>query len=203
MSTSIADVIDHLVGIEPASRLDQIRHRRPEARRNAQASYEALFSPRPAGEATTAERLAVAAFVTALHRDGATADFYATRLAEHSPQLAALIAKEAEAGRTTGPYGAYPAPGPLAAESVAGPAYRTNDRDELGARLAAALEHAHLLVFRPREASREALQALLDAGWSTTDVVTLSQLVAFLSFQVRLVTSLRLLAVPSRKGSPS
>jgi CMD domain protein len=141
--------------------------------------------------------------VTALHQDAATAGFYAARLAEHSPRLAAVIAREAEAGRTTGPYGAYPVPGPLAAESVAGPAYRTIDRDELGTRLAAALEHAHLLVFRPRESSREALRALLDAGWSTTDVVTLSQLVAFLTFQVRVVTGLRLLAASPRKESLS
>jgi uncharacterized protein YciW len=38
------------------------------------------------------------------------------------------------------------------------------------------------------------LQALLDAGWSPTDIVTLSQLVAFLAFQVRLVTGLQVLA---------
>ena len=43
---------------------------------------------------------------------------------------------------------------------------------------------------------RPALQALLDAGWSTTDIVTLSQLVAFLSFQIRVVAGLRVLAEP-------
>ena len=37
------------------------------------------------------------------------------------------------------------------------------------------------------------MQALLDAGWSTTAIVTLSQLVAFLSFQVRAVAGLRTL----------
>jgi uncharacterized protein YciW len=37
------------------------------------------------------------------------------------------------------------------------------------------------------------MQALLDAGWSTTAIVTLSQLVAFLSFQVRAVAGLRAL----------
>lgn len=39
----------------------------------------------------------------------------------------------------------------------------------------------------------EHLQALLDAGWSTTEIVTLSQLVAFLSFQIRVVVGLRVL----------
>jgi uncharacterized protein YciW len=37
------------------------------------------------------------------------------------------------------------------------------------------------------------MQALLDAGWSSTAIVVLSQLVAFLSFQVRSVAGLRTL----------
>lgn len=59
---------------------------------------------------------------------------------------------------------------------------------------APAFEHAHLLVFRPRDASRQALQTLLDAGWSNDGIVTLSQLVAYLAFQVRLVEGLTALA---------
>jgi uncharacterized protein YciW len=51
-----------------------------------------------------------------------------------------------------------------------------------------------MLVFHPRDAAPAALQSLLDAGWSTTDVVTISQIVAFLSFQIRVVTGLRVLA---------
>ncbi len=42
------------------------------------------------------------------------------------------------------------------------------------------------------------MQALLDAGWSATDIVTLSQLVAFLSFQIRVVAGLRALAAGPR-----
>jgi uncharacterized protein YciW len=51
-----------------------------------------------------------------------------------------------------------------------------------------------MLVFHPRDGTPAALQALLDAGWSTTDIVTLSQIIAFLSFQIRVVTGLRILA---------
>jgi uncharacterized protein YciW len=57
-----------------------------------------------------------------------------------------------------------------------------------------------LLVFRPRDASPAALQSLLDAGWSTTGIVTLSQLVAFLSFQIRVVAGLRALAAAPAKS---
>ena len=53
--------------------------------------------------------------------------------------------------------------------------------------------HLHLLIFHPRDAAPGALQELLDAGWSTTGIVTLSQIAAFLSFQIRVVAGLRAL----------
>jgi hypothetical protein len=40
----------------------------------------------------------------------------------------------------------------------------------------------------------KSLQALLNAGWSTTDIMTLSQIIAFLSFQIRVAAGLRVLA---------
>lgn len=108
------------------------------------------------------------------------------------------ITAEIERGRTSGPYGAFPA-GPLSIENKAGLIYRVSAERKpvLRARLAAALEHAHLLVFRPRDASSADMKALLTAGWSTTGIVTVSQLVAFLSFQVRVVSGLRTLAAAS------
>ena len=56
-----------------------------------------------------------------------------------------------------------------------------------------ALIFALLLTFRPRDASPDALQSLLDAGWSTDGVVTVSQLVAFTHFQLRVVAGLSIL----------
>ena len=196
MSGTDADVIDALVGITRGSPLDAIRARRPEARAHAQATYRALFAPEAPGSVTAQERFAVGAFVAGLHGATAIADCYAARLAE-SGVLAAL--KEAvdaavKEARTHGPYGRYPA-GPLSREDTAGLSYRVGaaTRRTLGPRLAAAFEHVHMLVFHPRDAAPAALQALLDAGWSTTDIVTLSQIVAFLSFQIRVVAGLRVL----------
>lgn len=188
------DVIDRLAGIAPGSPLDALRAQRPEARANAEHSFQALFHPETPGEVTATERHAVAAFVAALHRDPAAEAFYATELARLDPALATTVANEAAIAVAQGPYGRYPA-GPLAGESRDGPVYRASAEAArvLGQRLAAAFEHAHLLVFRPREASPAALQALLDSGWSTTGIVTLSQLVAFLTFQVRVVAGLRAL----------
>ena len=192
-----ADVIDALVGITSGSPLDAIRARRPEARAHAQATYRALFAPESPGNVSAQERFAVGAFVAGVHGATAIADCYAERLAESGASAALKEAIDAavKEARTNGPYGRYPA-GPLSREDTAGSSYRVGAaiRRTLGPRLAAAFEHAHMLVFHPRDAAPAALQALLDAGWSTTDIVTLSQIVAFLSFQIRVIAGLRTLA---------
>ena len=194
---STKDIIDTLAGIEPGSALDAIRARRLQARENAQKSYLALFEPIDASDFSLAERAAVAAFVTGLHGESPVASFYREKLAATTDgaALAEAIQVEIERGQTSGPYGAFPA-GPLSIENKAGLIYRVSAERKpgLGARLVAVLEHAHLLVFRPRDAASADMKALLAAGWSTTGIVTYSQLVAFLSFQVRVVSGLRTLA---------
>lgn len=197
---STKDIIDMLAGIEPGSGLDAIRARRLQARENAQKSYLSLFEPIDAGDFSLAERAAIAAFVTGLHGESPVAAFYRQKLAanEDGTALVEPIQIEIERGKTSGPYGAFPA-GPLSVENKAGLIYRVSAerKPQLGARLVAALEHAHLLVFRPRDAASADMKALLAAGWSTTGIVTFSQLVAFLSFQVRVVSGLRTLAAAS------
>lgn len=198
-ASAVPDVIDRLVGIEPGSHLDRIRAHREQARTHAQQSYLALFAPTPPvfGNFEIADRFAVAAFVTGLQGQADVARFYADALAEQGARagVADAIAIETQGGATQGPYGRYPA-GPLSTEDASGPSYAVSDarRAVLGERLSAALEHAHLLVFHPRDASAAALQSLLDAGWTSTEIVTLSQLVAFLAFQIRVVAGLRALA---------
>jgi CMD domain protein len=197
MSGTDADVIDALVGITPGSPLDAIRARRPEARAHAQATYRALFAPESPGSVSAPERFAVGVFVAGLHGATAIAVAYAARLAESGAPatLQEAVAAAVKEAKTHGPYGSYPA-GPLSREDTPGPAYSVagTTRRALGPRLAAAFEHTHMLVFHPRDAAPASLQALLDAGWSTTDIVTLSQIVAFLSFQIRVVIGLRTLA---------
>lgn len=191
------DVIDHLVGIAAGSPLGAIRDERRQARENAQASYRALFEPDDSRSVTRTERFALALFVAGLHRQPAIEAFYREHLTALAPSTGCVEALDAEIarGRAHGPYGSFPA-GPLSAQDQPGPIHRVDaaNREALGARLAAALEQAHLLVFRPRDASPDALRSLLEAGWSTADIVTLSQLVAFLSFQIRTVAGLRVLA---------
>lgn len=191
------DVIDTLVGIAPGSALDAIRARRSEARKHAQASYVGLLAPDDPGGVSLTERFAIAAFVAGLHGEPRTNAFYGEGLTSSgaSEAVRAAIATQIAAAKAAGPYGRYPK-GPLSAEDQVGPVYRVaaDARAALGARLAAALEHTHMLVLHPRDAAAASLQAMLDAGWSTTDVVVISQLVSFLSFQIRVVAGLRVLA---------
>src|SRR3569623_1054988 len=150
------DIIDTLAGIAPGSALDAIRARRLQARENAQKSYLSLFEPIDAGDFSLAERAAVAAFVTGLHGETPVATFFRDKLAAipDGARLAEAIDAESARGRTSGPYGSFPA-GPLSVENTAGLIYRVSaaGKPVLGARLTAALEHAHLLVFRPRDAA--------------------------------------------------
>jgi CMD domain protein len=194
---STPDIIDTLAGIKPGSALDAIRAKRLQARDNAQKSYLSLFEPIDAGDFSLLERATVAAFVTGLHGESPVATFYREKLAAGAGAAALLEAIDAEIarGKTSGPYGSFPA-GPLSVENTAGLIYRVSvaSKSALGPRLVAALEHAHLLVFRPRDAASSDMKGLLAAGWSNTGIVTFSQLVAFLSFQVRVVSGLRTLA---------
>ena len=190
------DVIDRLAGIAPGSALDKARDNRPEARRHAQASYDALFTPKGAGNFTLQERFAVAAFTAGLHGRLETKAYYEEKLegSGTSPELRVALASEVFEAKTQGPYGHYPV-GPLSLEDREGMIYAVGAtaRHVLGQRLAAAFEHTHMLVFHPRDAAPASLQAMLDAGWSTTDIVTLSQLVSFLAFQIRVVAGLKAL----------
>ena len=196
-----ADVIDTLAGIAAGSHLDSVRRtRRPTAREHAQKSYDSLFAPADFGDFGPLERFAIAVFVAGLHGQSAIRAFYAEKLRSSAATDATRSAIDAEiaAASAKGPYGAFPK-GPLSKEDMAGPVHRVAaaHHEALGPRLVAAFEHVHMLVFHPRDAAAPSLQSLLDAGWTTTEVVTLSQLVAFLSFQIRVVAGLKVLAAKS------
>lgn len=199
MTTANADIINLLAGISPGDALDAVRDQRAQAREHAQRSFEALLEPAEAGTFPLAERYAVATFVAQLHGFAEASDFYGDLLGDEAPALVEAVLAAARSGATTGPFGAYREPA-LQTESTEG--LRWSADPALGERLAAALTHAHLLVFRPREARPEALRALVNAGWSADDIVSLSQLIAFLSFQLRAAWGLRVLAQNPAASTP-
>lgn len=74
----------------------------------------------------------------------------------------------------------------------------------VGPRLAAVLAHTDLLALRPREATPAHLQALRAHGLTERNIVSLSQLIAYVNFQVRLLAGLQLLqAHPVAEGTPA
>lgn len=188
----MADIIDVLTGIEPGSTLDEIRRTREQARDNAQRSFDVLFEPEDPGTFSLAERYAVAAYTVALQASASPAATFYNELLEDevSPELAAAVAELARADRREGPYGEYKEAG-LATESAPGPTVSYAQRpDVVSERLATALEHAHLLSLHPRDAEVTHLRRLEAAGWNADDIVTLSQLISFLAFQIRVVDGL-------------
>ena len=194
-TTEAIDVIDELADISEGSALDTLRRRRPVTRAQLQASSDALFTPLDDAEVSVAERLLVAAFATRLTADDATAARYAAHAAAVDAERTQIVLAEAAAAAAPGPFGAYVEVG-LRSESLDGLRYAPSPEvaASLGERLAAALAHTQLLVSRPREASAEALDRLLEAGWSTGGIITLSQLISFLAFQQRVAAGLRVLA---------
>ncbi|RIJ00898.1 CMD domain protein, partial [Achromobacter sp. K91] len=154
------DLVDRLIGLAPGAKTYEVRHFREKVAAATQGSYDALFDPALPG-LSLAERLLVA--------------LYATRITP-SPLLAAHYrARLNDAGAT---------PADIAVAESGKPS------DAATPRLAAILEFTRKLIEKPVEGDEAALKTLPAAGVSTPAVVTLSQLVAFLSYQVRLVAGL-------------
>lgn len=195
MTTPTLDTVDALAGIVPASPLDELRRQRPVTREQLQASYDALFTPPNDNAFPLTRRRLVAAFATRVTADDSTAHFYADAAHLADPARATIVLAEASAAAATGPFGVYREAG-LRGEDTEGRHYEPSAavRDALGDALSAAIAHAHLLTFRPREAGADDHTRLLEAGWTPDGIVTLSQLISFLAFQQRVATGLRALA---------
>ena len=61
-------------------------------------------------------------------------------------------------------------------------------------RLTAILRHTDLVTVDPKEATSDDIAALKSAGIAEVDIVRFSQLIAFVSYQIRVVAGLRLMA---------
>ena len=169
-TTTSDDVISALAGIAPGSAIAELRAQRPESMQHAQGRYTALFDPPERVGLTPVERFAVALRVAAIHAATEAEDHYRQRLVQAGaiPEIVAAAALE-DAGA-----GSQPDP-------------------EVPLRLQAILRHADLLSTHPVDASPDDLQALADAGLATVEIVVLSQIVAFVSFQVRVVAALQVI----------
>ena len=162
--TPAQDVVDQVAGVNDGSATHALRHAREKVATATQGSYDALFGPALPGRLTLGERLLVALYACRLTPAPELAEHYRARLADTPVDANALQAVE------------------------------HGDVDTLAdPRLRAILTFTRTLIERPIEGDRDALLRLPAGGLATADVVTLAQLIAFLSYQTRLVAGLRAL----------
>lgn len=160
----IPDLIDQLTHLAAHQSTHTARHERAKVVAATQGSYDALFAPSVAG-ISVQERLLVALLACRLSKSAHLAGHYQERL--QAEGAAAQV---------------------LAAVGSADIAALTD------ARLQAILRFTATLIQRPLEGDRQAIAALQGAGLSTPAIVALGQLIAFLSYQIRLVSGLQAMA---------
>lgn len=164
-ATDDADVINQLAGIAPGSPIGQVRADRPEVVRAAQASYRALLEPDDPAGVSRREREMIALRVSVLTPSPTAADWHRDRL------------------RGLG-----------ASDTVVAAVERFPDGADLSPREVAILRYVDRLTREPGTARPEHIAALKAAGLGPREIVTISQLLAYMSFAVRLLAGLRLLA---------
>lgn len=155
------DLLDNLLGIEPGSPLHTVRHARDKVASATQGSQALFFDPALADSLPLSERLWVAYYATQLSAQPTLTAYYLQQLREVG--VAASVLADVDANRI---------------DLLADP------------RLAAILRFARTLIESPVHGDQSALQALQLQGLSTAEIVVLAQLIAFLSYQVRLAAGL-------------
>lgn len=160
------DLIEALLGIDPASPLGALRRQRPDILRQTEGAYRALVIPDDPGGVSPAERAALALRVALIERHDALAAHYRALLADRGTPA------EQRAAETPAPDG--------------------------DGRLPTLLRYADLVAQHPARADQAEIDRLSNLGLTPQDVVAVTQLVAFVPFQTRLLAGLRLLQEEAR-----
>lgn len=154
------DVMDKIVGLEPSSPLYQVRHGREKVAVAMQNNYDVFFDAQAKG-LSLAERLLVAVYASVLSRSTALCKHYRQALDGCSVELDVL-------------------------ESVLNDSLDGLDNT----RLRAILAFTRKLIVKPVEGDEAEIRRLQQAGVATPDIITLAQLIAFLSYQIRVAAGL-------------
>jgi uncharacterized protein YciW len=172
----VSDLIDKLSALVPGGATYALRHRRDKVALATQGSYEGLFDPDLPG-LTLEERLLVALFASRLSKAEGMATHYRSRLetlSSRDERVSSALAL-VEAGESA-------------------------DLSSLSnTRLCTILKFTRTLILKPVKGDKAALLAVSSAGVSTPALVTLAQLIAFLSYQIRLVSGVAALQAAQQK----
>ena len=137
---------------------------------HTEGAYRALFTAAETGGLSRSDRLAVALRVAAASSIATHPGETDPIVAHYRADLDPVLAERVLDGRISDP------------------------------RLATVLRHADLLTVRPSAVTPAHHDQLAEAGLTVTDIVTLSQLVAFVSYQLRVVAGLAVLAETTREN---
>ena len=176
------DTLAGIAGLD-AARAAALTGHRPAVGAAAEASLSALLDVADGDEAPgldRATRLLSAARAAHVDRSRELLDYYLELLAEEDGA--------ADGGADGGADGAAVDVHALVTGGADGAAGRGASR-----RLRALLRHVDLLVLRPAAATPDDVDALVVAGWSIPEVVVLSQIVAFVTYQTRVAAGLAVL----------
>ncbi len=158
------DVIDTVLGLERFADVKALREQRSKLKHLTQTSYEAALRPTEERNFSYALRAALAARMAALWKSD--------ELVAHYLELL----RGEDGGAALG--------------SVAKPGASIENESS---RLAAIVAHIDLVTLSPKDATRASIQALVNAGLDDRDIVTLAGLIAFVNYQVLVVSGLKML----------
>lgn len=158
------DIIDSLVGIAADSPLPAVRALRSDVVQHTQGSYNALLTPPAPGDLSLIERAQAALRSAALTPSLTLVAHYRDRLTQLGESAEAIDQIE-----------------------------KFTDSPAIAPRTAAILRHVDLLTTTPKTATPAHLQKLQQQGLPVPAIVALSQLVAFVSYQARVIVALQLL----------
>ena len=159
-----SDLLNTILGIGEESPLAALRAQRADIASYIQASYDGLLEPADKAGVSRGERGLIALRVAILDESAPLIAHYRAYVAQQNVDSALVAAAE---GAT-----------------LAAP---------LTPRLRAVLTHVDRLTNEPELASPDHLADLKAQGLSDANIVTISQLISFVSFQVRTVAGLQLL----------
>lgn len=168
--TRTADVVDAILGAANTPRVAELRAHKPNLADELQAYYLALFEPEVASAEAfpTVDRHLIAIRVASHTGSTAVADWYAN------------LATEAGVPDTT----------ITRARDITTP---WTDPTPLGA----SVRRADLVTTTPSATEPSHIQELKDAGLTPAGILSLSQVIAFVSYQLRLIAGLRALGEAS------
>lgn len=157
------DIITRIAGIEPGSRLAAVLAKRADILELSGKTHDAALTPDDPGGLSHAERAALACRIARLNNDSG--------FERHFEQL--MDDADAE-------------------DSVRRIADGWFDGGA-DVRLKALIRHVDLVAHDPKSASKQDIGQLKEAGISDADIVRLSELIAFVSYQIRVVAGLKLM----------